>query len=146
MCPTTEFCEGCARFTRRRGAASETPRRGGWANRESAVREALRKKNYEQARDANVEKNTPTPIESTLFLTQRTDMINEAKPHFKIADLLNLDPSEWPLRCVCFDEGGTVPLLPGYRKEMTGSMDEVQIIQIRDEITPARWNNAVKAF
>ncbi len=65
-------------------------------------------------------------------------MINEAKLHFKIADLLNLDSRNVTATVRLLDEGGTVPFIARYRKEMTGSMDEVQIIQIRDEIERLR--------
>ncbi|ELR72417.1 Transcription accessory protein [Fulvivirga imtechensis AK7] len=36
------------------------------------------------------------------------------------------------------DEGGTVPFISRYRKEMTGSLDEVAITAIRDRITQLR--------
>ena len=37
-----------------------------------------------------------------------------------------------------FDEGGTVPFIARYRKEMTGSLDEVQITAIRDRLEQLR--------
>jgi protein Tex len=36
------------------------------------------------------------------------------------------------------DEGGTVPFISRYRKEMTGSLDEVQVAFVRDRITQLR--------
>ncbi|MEX2336267.1 MAG: Tex-like N-terminal domain-containing protein, partial [Fulvivirga sp.] len=36
------------------------------------------------------------------------------------------------------DEGATVPFISRYRKEMTGSLDEVAITSIRDQITQLR--------
>ena len=36
------------------------------------------------------------------------------------------------------DEGGTVPFISRYRKEVTGSLDEVQIANIRDRVTQLR--------
>src|SRR5690606_24439227 len=36
------------------------------------------------------------------------------------------------------DEGATVPFIARYRKEMTGSLDEVQIMTIRDRIQQLR--------
>jgi len=36
------------------------------------------------------------------------------------------------------DEGATVPFISRYRKEMTGSLDEVQITTIRDRIQQLR--------
>ncbi len=37
-----------------------------------------------------------------------------------------------------FDEGGTVPFIARYRKEVTGSLDEVQITAIRDRLEQLR--------
>lgn len=64
--------------------------------------------------------------------------MNEARLHFKIADLLNLNSKDVTATVRLLDEGGTVPFLSRYRKEMTGSLDEVQIAQIRDEIERLR--------
>jgi uncharacterized protein len=64
--------------------------------------------------------------------------MNEARLHFKIADLLNLDSKNVTATVRLLDEGGTVPFISRYRKEMTGSLDEVQITQIRDEIERLR--------
>ena len=36
------------------------------------------------------------------------------------------------------DEGGTVPFISRYRKELTGSLDEVQVASIRDRVTQLR--------
>ena len=32
-----------------------------------------------------------------------------------------------------FDDGATIPFISRYRKEMTGSLDEVILLQIKDE-------------
>jgi uncharacterized protein len=64
--------------------------------------------------------------------------MNEARLHFKIADLLNLNSKDVTATIRLLDEGGTVPFISRYRKEMTGSLDEVQIAQIRDEIERLR--------
>src|SRR6476620_8596289 len=64
--------------------------------------------------------------------------MNEARLHFKIADQLNLDSRNVTATVRLLDEGGTVPFISRYRKEMTGSLDEVQIMQIRDEIERLR--------
>src|SRR3954464_9441749 len=64
--------------------------------------------------------------------------MNEARLHFKIADLLNLNSKDVTATIRLLDEGGTVPFISRYRKEMTGSLDEVQIIAIRDEIERLR--------
>ncbi len=65
-------------------------------------------------------------------------MINEARLHFKIADLLNLNSKDVTATVRLLDEGGTIPFISRYRKEATGSLDEVQIMQIRDEIERLR--------
>ncbi|MEI6019651.1 MAG: Tex family protein, partial [Bacteroidota bacterium] len=65
-------------------------------------------------------------------------MINEARLHFKIADLLNLNSKDITATVRLLDEGGTIPFISRYRKEATGSLDEVQIMQIRDEIERLR--------
>ena len=51
-----------------------------------------------------------------------------------IAQTLNL-----PLRGICavielLDDGGTVPFIARYRKEATGSLDEVAVTCIRDRM------------
>ena len=64
--------------------------------------------------------------------------MNEARLHFKIADLLNLNSKDVTATVTLLDEGATVPFISRYRKEVTGSLDEVQIAQIRDEIERLR--------
>lgn len=64
--------------------------------------------------------------------------MNEARLHFKIADLLNLNSKDVTATVNLLDEGATVPFISRYRKEVTGSLDEVQIAQIRDEIDRLR--------
>src|SRR3954470_4552686 len=64
--------------------------------------------------------------------------MSEARLHFKIADLLSLHSKDVTATVRLLDEGGTVPFISRYRKEMTGSLDEVQIMQIRDEIERLR--------
>jgi uncharacterized protein len=64
--------------------------------------------------------------------------MNEARLHFKIADLLNLNSKDVTATIQLLDEGGTVPFISRYRKEATGSLDEVQVAQIRDEIERLR--------
>jgi uncharacterized protein len=64
--------------------------------------------------------------------------MNEARLHFKIADLLNLNSKDVTATINLLDEGATVPFISRYRKEVTGSLDEVQIGQIRDEIERLR--------
>jgi protein Tex len=57
---------------------------------------------------------------------------------FKIADLLSIDTKQVSATVNLLDEGGTVPFISRYRKEATGSLDEVQIAKIRDEIERLR--------
>ena len=64
--------------------------------------------------------------------------MSEARLHFKIADLLNLHSKDVTATVRLLDEGGTIPFLSRYRKEMTGGLDEVQIANIRDEIERLR--------
>jgi uncharacterized protein len=64
--------------------------------------------------------------------------MSEARLHFKIADQLNLDSRNVTATVRLLDEGATVPFISRYRKEVTGSLDELQIGQIRDEIERLR--------
>src|ERR1700757_1015480 len=52
---------------------------------------------------------------------------------FKVADKLNIDTKQVVATVNLLDEGGTIPFIARYRKEATGSLDEVAIMQIRDE-------------
>jgi uncharacterized protein len=49
-----------------------------------------------------------------------------------IARSLSLDSKNVNNVLTLFDEGATIPFISRYRKEMTGSMDEVQIADVRD--------------
>ena len=64
--------------------------------------------------------------------------MTEIKLHQKIAELLKIDSKSVTITIELLDEGGTVPFISRYRKEATGSLDEVQIMQIRDEIERLR--------
>lgn len=64
--------------------------------------------------------------------------MTELQLHAKIADLLNVHINNVTATVELLDEGGTVPFISRYRKEATGSLDEVQIMQIRDEIERLR--------
>ena len=57
---------------------------------------------------------------------------------FKISDKLNIDTKQVVATVNLLDEGGTIPFIARYRKEVTGSLDEVAIMQIRDEIERLR--------
>src|ERR1700741_1933460 len=57
---------------------------------------------------------------------------------FKIASELNVDVKQVKATVELLDEGATVPFISRYRKEVTGSLDEVQIIAIKTEIERLR--------
>lgn len=57
------------------------------------------------------------------------NMISNAK---KIADELSLSERQVSTTISLLKEGATVPFISRYRKEMTGSLDEVQVAAIRD--------------
>lgn len=52
----------------------------------------------------------------------------------KIAAELSVTEKQVQVTISLLDEGGTVPFIARYRKEMTGTLDEVQIAAIRDRI------------
>lgn len=52
----------------------------------------------------------------------------------KIADELSVTEKQVQVTINLLDEGGTVPFIARYRKEMTGTLDEVQIATIRDRM------------
>lgn len=57
---------------------------------------------------------------------------------FKIASLLSVDAKQVKSTVELLDEGATVPFISRYRKEVTGSLDEVQVITIKNEIERLR--------
>ena len=52
----------------------------------------------------------------------------------KIADELSVTEKQVQVTINLLDDGGTVPFIARYRKEMTGTLDEVQIAAIRDRM------------
>jgi uncharacterized protein len=56
----------------------------------------------------------------------------------KVAVELNIDAKQVETTIALLDEGATVPFLARYRKEMTGSLDEVKIMDVRDRMTVLR--------
>jgi uncharacterized protein len=52
----------------------------------------------------------------------------------KVAQELKLQPRQVAATAVLIEEGGTVPFIARYRKERTGELDEVQIMNIRDRL------------
>src|SRR6202012_1875137 len=59
--------------------------------------------------------------------------------HFKkIATELSISEKQVSTTAGLLDEGATVPFISRYRKEMTGSLDEVQVAAIRDRVQQLR--------
>jgi uncharacterized protein len=59
--------------------------------------------------------------------------------HIKtIAEELNIKPSQIKAAAELLDEGATVPFISRYRKEATGSLDEVAVAAIRDRLEKLR--------
>ncbi len=58
--------------------------------------------------------------------------------YLKIADELSISTKQVVATVELLDEGGTVPFISRYRKERTGSLDEVFIAKIRDRIGQLR--------
>ncbi len=55
-----------------------------------------------------------------------------------IATELSVSEKQVSATVQLLDEGGTVPFISRYRKEITGSLDEVQVAYIRDRVTQLR--------
>ncbi|MBL7901329.1 MAG: RNA-binding transcriptional accessory protein [Bacteroidia bacterium] len=64
--------------------------------------------------------------------------MNETRIYFKLADELNIDSKQVVAVVRLLDEGATVPFISRYRKEATGSLDEVQIMNIKDGLERLR--------
>ena len=64
--------------------------------------------------------------------------MNDQRLIFKAADNLQLQTKNVAATVKLLDEGATIPFISRYRKEMTGSLDEVRIKNIRDEIEKLR--------
>jgi len=64
--------------------------------------------------------------------------MSDVKLFFKIADELKITTQQVNATVKLLDEGGTVPFISRYRKEATGSLDEVQIMSIKTEIERLR--------
>jgi len=63
-------------------------------------------------------------------------MLNEY--HGRIATELLLSPRQVEAAAALLDDGATVPFISRYRKERTGSLDEVAIASIRDRLEQLR--------
>ncbi len=64
--------------------------------------------------------------------------MSDVKLFFKIADELKITSQQVNATVKLLDEGATVPFISRYRKEITGSLDEVQILTIKTEIERLR--------
>ncbi|MBL7884972.1 MAG: RNA-binding transcriptional accessory protein, partial [Bacteroidia bacterium] len=64
--------------------------------------------------------------------------MSENRFYKKIALQLNVAEKQVIATVSLLDEGATIPFISRYRKEMTGSLDEVQVAAIRDEIERLR--------
>lgn len=58
--------------------------------------------------------------------------------YLKIAEELNIRQKQVSDTIALLDEGATVPFISRYRKEVTGSLDEVQVAEIRDRVQQLR--------
>ncbi|HLW21096.1 MAG TPA: Tex family protein [Cyclobacteriaceae bacterium] len=58
--------------------------------------------------------------------------------YLKIAEELNIRHKQVSDTIELLDEGATVPFISRYRKEVTGSLDEVQVAEIRDRVQQLR--------
>ena len=64
--------------------------------------------------------------------------MTETSLYFKIAKELSIDAKQVKSTVELLDEGATVPFISRYRKEVTGSLDEVQVLTIKNEIERLR--------
>lgn len=63
-----------------------------------------------------------------------------------IASRINISTKQVDAVLQLFEEGSTVPFIARYRKDMTGGLDEVQILQIQDEAKFLKEFTERKAF
>jgi uncharacterized protein len=61
-------------------------------------------------------------------------MPQDQQNHHRIAQALNITPEQVLATAQLLEEGATVPFISRYRKELTGSLDEVQVAAIRDQL------------
>lgn len=67
-----------------------------------------------------------------LFLMPNFDKCNMSNYSNKVSEKLGISVRQVEATKSLLEEGATVPFISRYRKEMTGSLDEVQVTQIRD--------------
>ena len=63
-----------------------------------------------------------------------------------IASKINISSRQVASVLQLFEEGATIPFIARYRKDMTGGLDEVQILQIQDEAKFLKEFTDRKAF
>ena len=63
-----------------------------------------------------------------------------------IASKINISSRQVASVLQLFEEGATIPFIARYRKDMTGGLDEVQILQIQDEAKFLKEFTERKAF
>ena len=64
--------------------------------------------------------------------------MSEINFHKKIAIQLSIAEKQVSSTVKLLDDGATIPFISRYRKEMTGSLDEVQVANVRDEMERLR--------
>ncbi|MDP7633442.1 MAG: Tex-like N-terminal domain-containing protein, partial [Candidatus Latescibacteria bacterium] len=71
----------------------------------------------------------------------------EESDHFpqQIAGELNLTPAQVTATIALLDEGGTIPFIARYRKEVTGTLDEIAVTAIRDRLAQLHELNQRRA-
>lgn len=85
---------------------------------------------------ATQEQNTPTPVLTATSDTEET--LSVADVAQTLATELNLNSGQISRTIGLLDEGNTIPFIARYRKEVTGSLDEVQIQAIADRTAALR--------
>ena len=78
-------------------------------------------------------KSFPTPMVPLRNNIERKFM--DQTHLLKIARELNLTPQQVQATADLLNEGATVPFIARYRKEATGSLDEVAVTAVRDRMT-----------
>lgn len=73
-----------------------------------------------------------------LYLFKYKLKMTDTSLFFKIAAELKIDAKQVKSTVELLDEGATIPFISRYRKEVTGSLDEVQVMTIKNEIERLR--------
>ena len=76
----------------------------------------------------------PLPLPGPFHHEKKTITMIPEHHIIQIANELNLLTRQVSRTAELLKEGATVPFISRYRKEMTGSLDEVQVSQIRDRM------------